>query len=497
MNPHEREETIVPVERPAATFEPGRLAPEDAPSRMPLVWGAIGVLLVIAAAVFFALPRWVDEHEQQARASAPAPVEPAAPTEPALSPEELAALEDEAEGLLADLLEQQRDLEARSVSSWGEQDWLDYDENSRLGDDAFLAEDFQAAVQHYTEALHLGEDLLLRSEQLMESALAAGDSAIAAGNAALATEQYGFVLAVDPDNERAAFGRERAEKLPEVLELAQRGNELRQAQSLTEAAEAYRSALAIDPDWVPARTALTEVNTRLTAARFENLLSSGFAALGEKEYTEAAGAFRKALAERPGSQAAREGLEQAEQGEKLDAIALAEIRALAFERRELWDQAIDRYEAALQTDPTLEFAISGLERARARADLDSKLQNLIENANLLLTDTVLTDAQALLDQARPLTDSGDRIAEQVSRLGKLIEVASTPVTVQLRSDGLTEVTVYRLGPLGGFLMKEVDLRPGTYTAVGSRRGYRDVRTTFTVLPGREPPAVDVVCIEPI
>ena len=31
----------------------------------------------------------------------------------------------------------------------------------------------------------------------------------------------------------------------------------------------------------------------------------------------------------------------------------------------------------------------------------------------------------------------------------------------------------------------VELRPGTYTAIGSRDGYRDVRQTFTVRPGRE------------
>jgi hypothetical protein len=71
------------------------------------------------------------------------------------------------------------------------------------------------------------------------------------------------------------------------------------------------------------------------------------------------------------------------------------------------------------------------------------------------------------------------------------------LTVELTSDELTEVTVYRVGQLGTFASKAVQVRPGTYTAVGSRNGYRDVRATFTVLPGQALPPIRVVCTEPI
>jgi hypothetical protein len=33
--------------------------------------------------------------------------------------------------------------------------------------------------------------------------------------------------------------------------------------------------------------------------------------------------------------------------------------------------------------------------------------------------------------------------------------------------------------------------------IGSRDGYRDVRHTFTVRPGRNLTAINVVCVEPI
>jgi hypothetical protein len=54
-----------------------------------------------------------------------------------------------------------------------------------------------------------------------------------------------------------------------------------------------------------------------------------------------------------------------------------------------------------------------------------------------------------------------------------------------------------VGRLGAFDRKELELLPGRYTVVGVRAGYRDVRRELTLLPGREPPTVDVRCEEPI
>jgi hypothetical protein len=226
-------------------------------------------------------------------------------------------------------------------------------------------------------------------------------------------------------------------------------------------------------------------------------MSLGFSALAAENYGDAERQFRVALTLQPQARAAQEGLAQAEQGAKLDQIALTEARALAFERRELWDQAIALYRAMLATDANLVFAQTGLERAMGRAGLDAKLTNLIDNPTLLFSDTVLADARKLLDEARAQPESGVRLEEQVGKLARLVDLAATPIAVQIQSDRLTDVTLYRVGALGVFATKQVDLRPGTYTAIGSRDGYRDVRQTFTVLPGRELPPISVVCVEPI
>jgi tetratricopeptide (TPR) repeat protein len=494
----EPEPTIVPVRRPVATA-PGS-AVETAPSRLkPAVVGVVAVLALAGiVSVFVYLPSRVEQAEPEAVVE-PAPVVVEAPPsqEPALSAEELAALRERAENLLAELLEQRQDLEALSAASWGDTTWSSYATAARLADDAFLAENLVEAVRQYESALAIGRDLLTRSANIVAEALAAAAVAIESGNAELAASQYALVLGIEPHNVEAQRGQQRAAVLPDVLAAMNRGDAADRAGELEPAATAYREALALDPAWSPARTALESVNSRIASARLDRLLDAAYAAIEAGRHEDAAGFFGEALALSPASAAARDGLAQAEQSLLLDAIGMAEVRARAFERTERWDQAIARYREALAADPTLSFAIEGLERAQRRADLDAKLQVLIDSPRLLLTDEVLEDGQRLLDEARAIGEPGPRHLAQIEQLARLVTLASTPIPIVLASDGLTEVTVYRVGDLGSFTEKEVALKPGDYIAVGRRRGYRDVRANFSVLPGVASEPVHVVCAEPI
>jgi tetratricopeptide (TPR) repeat protein len=499
----QHDETIVPVRPGLGAGASERVAGESARQRasrsrnLVVVVGSIAAAAA-AAAVFVWLPRHQAELRDRARAAATAArvTEPAAPVE-TLTPEEAAALKSRAESLLAGLLTQQSRLMAQNVASWGGESWQRYESLQRGGEDAFLANDFRVAVQSYTEATELGEELLKRAGQTVDGALKAAEAAFAAGNVELALKQYDIVLGIDPSHAGAKAGRARAERLPDVLALSRRADEQRANGDLQQAVGTYREALAIDAGWEPARTAVEEITKTIKDNEYEQLMSAGASALGKEDFDAAGKQFAAALKLRPGAVAAREGLTQAEEGAKLDKIALAQARGFAFEKRELWDQAIAQYRDVLATDSTVLFAQTGLDRATSRAGLDAKLKNLIENPTLLFGDTALAGARELLEVAGEIAEKGPRLEGQIKDLSRLVTLATTPIPVQLQSDQLTEVTLYRVGTLGAFATKEVQLRPGTYTAVGSRDGYRDVRRTFTVVPGRDLPPVSVVCVEQI
>ena len=182
-----------------------------------------------------------------------------------------------------------------------------------------------------------------------------------------------------------------------------------------------------------------------------------------------------------------------------EAQALARQRdsARAFEEREEWREALGAYEAALAVDPLVAFALEGKERAGSRAALQAALDFHVRNAARLSAEAVAREAEALLERARGVESPGPRHRAQVAALERALADARTTVTVQLESDGQTELTLSRVGRLGTLTRRTVDLRPGTYTVVGSRRGYRDVRRQFTIAPGSPAPTVVVRCEEAI
>lgn len=505
MDPNlpKHDETIVPV-RPGLRASKSNATPGTARTTASRVDAGLilagSVLVVLVAVVAFVwLPRHLADAKaarERAGATPVAAVSEAAPVEP-LSPEEAERLKAQAQSLLAGLLTQQKRLKAQNVESWGGDSWHRYDSLQRTGEDAFLANDFRAAVKNYTDANALGEELLARAAQTVDGALAAAAAAFSAGNVELALRQYDIVLGIDPEHAAAKAGRARAERLPDVLALVSRADEQRAGGELKQAIATYREALAIDSGWEPARTAVAEITKNIKDSEFEQRMSAGASALAAQKFADAAQQFRAALAVRPGAREAEEGLAQSQEGSKLGKIALSEARAAAFEKRELWDQAVALYRQVLATDSTLVFAQKGLDRATARAGLDAKLAHLIENPTLLFGDQALAAARELLGVAGEIAEKGPRIEGQIKDLNGLVALATKPIRVRLESDLLTDVTLYRVGALGAFSSKEVELRPGTYTAIGSRDGFRDVRRTFTIVPGREPASVSVICKEPI
>jgi hypothetical protein len=497
----QHEETVVPIRPGLRDTRADSAAPLAAAvqvrTRTPFWQYFAGGLLVAAAVFVFALfPRLMDKSQDRPAAAAPVPA-PSAPAGPQLSAEELAALKSQADALLAKLLSQQSQLDELHAESWGAEQYARYKELGNGGEDAFLANDFAKAVAQYTDATTVGAELLARSAEIVQRALAAAQAAFAAANAGVAIAQYDVVLGIEPENAAAKAGRARAERLPEVLALVERGNAERDAGEPQKALATYREALAIDPRWEPASRALAAVSAGVRDSDFELAMSQGSKALAAEDYAEAKSLFQAALALRPQAREAQDGLSEAQEGAKLGKIALTEARALAFERRELWDQAIAQYKGALADDPTLLFARAGLERSESRAGLDAKLRNLIDNPTLLFGDTVLADARQLVVEARAVAEPGPVLKDQIDKLDRLVTLAATPIAVQLQSDQHTEVTVYRVGSLGAFAAKDLQLRPGTYTAIGSRNGFRDVRQTFTVVPGRTLPPISVICSEPI
>ena len=85
------------------------------------------------------------------------------------------------------------------------------------------------------------------------------------------------------------------------------------------------------------------------------------------------------------------------------------------------------------------------------------------------------------------------MTQQISELEQTLKIASTPVEVTLISDFKTDVVLYKTGKFGLFEQKIILLKPGIYTAKGTRIGYRDTTLRFKVSPENIDQRFIIIC----
>lgn len=293
-----------------------------------------------------------------------------------------------------------------------------------------------------------------------------------------------------PPDSAAAREVEPAEAARQRLATAER---LAAAGSLSAARSDFQEALRLDPNSRAARDGLQRVKARMAEEEFRRWMAEGFEALNAGDLAGARTRFGKAKALKPEAPEVAEALAQTESRLRAARIETARQQALAAEQREDWAGALAAYEQSLAIEPTLQFAQQGKERAGTLAALERRIGFFLNQPDLLDSDAQLESALRLLQELQAAPVPGPRLRAEAEKLAALVQAAKTPVAVAIASDGLTEVSVYRVGRLGRFAARELSLRPGTYTVVGSRDGYRDERLELVVKPGPEPIRVTVTC----
>jgi tetratricopeptide (TPR) repeat protein len=223
----------------------------------------------------------------------------------------------------------------------------------------------------------------------------------------------------------------------------------------------------------------------------------GFAALGAGQLDKARRSFEKARALRPDGSEALDGLRRVDAARAGHALSLQRAEAEDLEDEERWQDALDAYDAALRQNGSLAWAQEGRSRAGARLQLGDSLQALIDHPDRLSNPHLRDQAAMLLQTAQQQPTSGPVLRTQISRLTALLPSLDKPVRLSLVSDNRTQVTIPNVGSFGSFARRDIELKPGRYTVIGTRDGYREVRRDITVSPGEEYLTVNVSCSEPI
>jgi eukaryotic-like serine/threonine-protein kinase len=480
-----------------------RLQPMRTRRRWPIV--LLGVLAGSAVAVFYLLPRYAPQ-------SLPIDLSAISRATQNLTPSLSSILRDTGPSAVTNAdasaeakLQAAREtfdrrlaaLEARGAGVWGGADFAAAKTRAAESVGAHDAGNTRMAEERLAEASRLLDQVGNRAAQALAAQVAAGQKALATGQEELANQAFDLARRIDPNDRRIADGQRRTRNLNGVLPLLADGQNAESARNYLRATQDYSQALSLDPGNEKARSGLARANAAFGEDNYAKAVGSGFAALGAGRLDDARNAFEKARLLRPGGIEAADGLRRV--GAALSAKGFASVRqrAAGLEAQERWDEAVQAYNSALQADPSLRFAQEGKNRAAARAELGASMQALIDRPERLTAQSVREQARALLRTANEQSASGPVIRSQIARLGLLLPDFDRPVRLSLVSDNATAVAIPSIGQFGTFARRDIELKPGRYTVIGTRDGYRDVRRDITIAPGQENQTISVSCSDPI
>ena len=421
---------------------------------------------------------------------APAPPAAASSPKPKVDPAALTKLNAES----AAFQKRAAALAARGAVAWDGPDFSAAQVQAAEASGAAAAGGLAIATQHLSQAQQLLDKVSQRAPRALAAQLRAGDAALAAGHREVASQAYDLARRIAPNSRRAVEGLRRARLLSGVLPLLNDAQKAEATRNYSRAAQDYSQALALDPGNTLAKAGLARADATFGDDGYARAVGAGFAALGAGRLTQAQGQFQQALGLRPRGKEATEGLERVSLAMEAARIASLRQQAARLESQERWSQAVAVYDTALQVDPALAFAKRGKAQDEERAQLSSSLQQIIDHPDRLDFPAVRDEAVTLMQEARE-QNAGPVLQSQVERIAQLMPALDRPVQLDMISDNATAVSIPGIGVFGSFGRRQIRLKPGTYTVIGTRDGYRPAQLEFTVEPGQQSVTITVTCTE--
>jgi hypothetical protein len=461
-----------------------------------LALGVVGIVVV-----FFALPKWVAPEQPATKAPTAAVVAPKPEDTPAEKQEidfaALAKAKQAAEEVRAAIDERLQKLNAQAAAQWGGEEYSRATAQLAAADQDFTAREYTAAEQKLNEIPPLLDVLEQRAPKVLAEQLQAGATALKDGRSEDAKAAFELALKIEPNNQVATRGLKRAGTLDQVLALLTTAERLEKEGNATEAADNFRKALALDSETTRASEGLARISSRQAADAFASSMAKGYSALAAANYSQAREAFEAARRIRPDAPEIPQALRQIEQEQRTGVIGVKLQQAQQLESQEKWAEAVKEYRSVLDLDSTVAAANEGVARAGPRATLNEQLELYLTQPERLFSQSVRVSAKETLVRAAAIANPGPILSRQLKTLGEWLARADVPVPVALQSDNLTQVTIFRVGELGAFEQRSLELVPGSYTVVGTRPGYRDVRRQINVMPGAAPEPVVIRCEDKI
>ena len=361
---------------------------------------------------------------------------------------------------------------------------------------AFLEGDIVAAQRLLASTVHEAKTLASETEESFKFNMNVAKESYDSGeyNSALAAISQAAKLR--PNVGEVEEWKSRIERMPELLLARRDADDARNAGKLEEELEALSRILKIVPDSVESEERVKEVKNLLLDQRFNRAVARVIKSIENgnlKQAKQALGEVKRIRPTHVESVKLTDQVELFERQQKRDQHLVAARRDV---KQDNWEGALLNYERALALDSTHHEANQWRDIATRILDLQRIIDDFVARPDRLSSANIAKAATNTVENAKSLKRFSEKLKKSISDLEKSIEIAKTPVPVQILSDNQTEISIRRIGRIGKTEKRTIELRPDTYTFEGKRKGYRSKLIKVVVkYNGGSPIEIRVICDE--
>ncbi len=388
-------------------------------------------------------------------------------------------------------------LKAGSVHQWAADVHNKIFELKAAALQAFGAGDYSSALGRVRAATIESLRILKVRDANFAAHLKAAVSAFDTNRYERARAEIDRALLMRPDHPTAQEYQARIELMPKVLSYLEAAAKARAENELRSEKAYLEKVIRLDPARRNEKSRLTFLNKKIAEEDFASHLSTGLQAVERRDLGAARTSLTHARAkfpDRPELTVLKKNIEALSRDLSLESALNEANQSVSNDD---WDRAYQAFSKANSIDPANATAVEGERIAAEMLAGRRGLDRFLKRPDRLASKTVAAAARQVLEEVRHLTGLSPTLKDSTEKLSKLIEHASRPVEVLVKSDGKTDITVRRIGIVGKTLEKAIKLRPGDYTFEGTRTGYKSKLINFSVPVDGEGIEIRIICDEQI
>ncbi|MXZ44710.1 MAG: hypothetical protein F4Z01_07035 [Gammaproteobacteria bacterium] len=375
---------------------------------------------------------------------------------------------------------------------WDEEDYLDAEGNFNKGVDLYQDEYFGDALPKFEAALEAFTQLDELFQTTAEDKRAAIPDFLEAAAYDTAVTELDTLIEWFPEDldlvrlhAEATQGKELKPLVEDLQNYVSNGNFQEVEELLPQFPDGYYE--------VEISQAKASLEAHRQETSFNSSMTAAYKSIETENWFIAEQILESVLLDRPSSTVAQDLLRDVKENKRLDQVDDLIQDMTSSLNEEQWEDVLVHIEEVEKLDINEQHDFSVLEDQLGELlALELELAKYESIAYNEMDDSTRQDIQELLDKTSHLNEF-DRTQPKREALAERFEQLSTPIEVTIRSNNKTKLSIRPGKELGSFRSKTLQVLPGIYEIVGTRRGFKQVIEQLEVKPGSKPLDIKVEC----